>query len=160
VNSNIKPTFINFITNLEQQDLVSLISELVESNDLPLHTQSMILRQSGVDIPADAEVEVITDHNLKKVQISYQSNYNGCSLYVEETIDGTSNESYDEDRLEEIENKVCEAITTYTYENGMVDQENCRLRVSDAEVEQVAREIASSMLVGVEFSFEIDSMST
>ncbi|MNB75788.1 hypothetical protein D3C75_224450 [compost metagenome] len=159
MNSNIKPTFINFITNLEQSDLVAMITDLAENNTLPIHTQAMILRQSGIEVPVDADVEVITDHNIKKVMISYQSNYNGCSVYVKETIDGTDPDEYDEDKAEEIDDKVGGAIAEYACDNDMVSDSG-KLRASDAEIERVAREIATSLLGAVEIDFEVDTFST
>lgn len=162
INENIKPTFINFITNLEQQDLVSLVSELVENGTIVSHMQATILRQSGIEtIPLFEAITPITDHNLKKIAISYQSNYNGCSVYCNEAVDGTDPDVVNaSDELDEISQLVGGAVCEYIYDNGMTDEETCEFRGRTSDVEQICREFAKAYLGDVDVEFDLDSSST
>lgn len=162
MNPNIQPTFMTFITGLEQQQLISLISDLIENKTIPPHTQATILRQNGFDIAIHEDITPITNHNFKKVLISYQTNYNGCSLYCQEAIDGTDvNVINESEELDEISEIICGAITQYTFDNGMTDDETCEFRGRTSDVEQICLEYARLYLGdAVEIEFELDNTST
>lgn len=121
-NENIKPTFLNYIAELEQQDLVGLVTDLINGGQLNEFAMADILNKSGVAIPS-ADTIVQMKHNLKKIRISYQVNYNGVSIYCEETVDGTSNDDYDDtDEMQDIDAKVGESIAEYAYDDNMTNE--------------------------------------
>lgn len=158
-NENIKPTFLNYIAELEQQDLVGLVTDLINGGQLNEFAMADILNKSGVAIPS-ADTIVQMKHNLKKIRISYQVNYNGVSIYCEETVDGTSNDDYDDtDEMQDIDAKVGESIAEYAYDNNMTDERG-KVRASDAQLEEISRTIARAYLGDVEIVFEVDTFST
>lgn len=158
-NENIKPTFLNYIAELEQQDLVGLVTDLISGGQLNEFAMADILRRSGVAIPS-ADTIMQIKHKLKKIRISYQVNYNGVSIYCEEAVDGTSKEEYEEsDEMQDIDAKVGEAIAEYAYDNDMTDDRG-KVRATDVQLEEISRAIARAYLGDVEIVFEVDTFST
>lgn len=161
LNKNIQPTFMTYIAGLEQSDLVDVIADLVKSGRINEFVMDEILRRNEVAVPPSDEVIAIANHNLKKIGICYQTNYNGVSINCEETVDGTSNEDFEEtDEMMEIDRIVGEAIAMYAYENDMVDQDTGKVRAMNDQLEEISRSIAHAYLGDVEIAFEIDTMST
>lgn len=160
--TDIKTNFLTLIGDLEKNDLVTLIGDLVENNSITVATQRSILQQFGLDVPPlRDDITPIANHNLKKIIISYQTNYNGCSVYCKEAADGTDPDVVNEsEELEEISQIVGGAVSEYTYDNGMVDEDTCEFRGRTSDVEAICREFAQLYLGDVEVEFELDSSST
>lgn len=113
MNSNIKPTFLTFIAGLEQSDLVELLTEMVGDGMVTARNLQHILKHNKIEIPAD-KVNVIVGHNIKKISVTYCSNFNGASIDVLETVDGTPVEEYTEtEAYRAVEDQLINAVVEH-----------------------------------------------
>ena len=158
MNEHVKPTFLAYIADLEQSDLVGLLTDLVDNDAIKERVLNAILKRNDLVVP-DPNYEKITDHNIKRVQISYQSNYNGCILHVLETADGEDKDEYeDSDEFDDLQDTVTNAIVEHACAECNDDGEFCGL-IDDLAVE-VVRIVELILGTEVEVIFEEDNTST
>lgn len=158
MNSNIKPTFLNYIAGLDQAALVGILNGMVNNGMVTARSLQSVLNVYGVEVPAEV-VDQIVGHNIKALLVTYCSNYNGCDIEVLETIDGTDPGEYTESEgFNAIKEQLVNAVVDHAVDEcGEEGNYYGSIECLEEDVEGI---MVALLGEEVEVQFAEDSMST